>query len=126
MLLAAVDHVDVLALWCWSRYVRPGCCAGSGPLQPSVKRPFLFGVVPDVSAGAPGVDPSTVVVHDFVVSKPRCDTAVRSTVCCPVWLVSIGTVPLGSVARPEYGSDAVTVAAALEPSRAVAGHWMSS
>ena len=66
-----------------------------------------------------------MVVHDLVVSRPRLETAVRVIVCSPVWLVSIGTVPLGLACSPEYASEAVTVALALLASRVVAGHAIS-
>ena len=64
-------------------------------------------------------------MHDRVVSLPALSTAVVLTVFSPALLVSIATVPLASLARPDCASEARNVALAGAPTRADAGQLIS-
>src|SRR5215212_9375922 len=65
----------------------------------------------------------TSVVQDFVFECPMLSVTVRLTVLGPTVAVLIATDPLGSETRPEWASDAVTVALTPEAfSSTAAGH----
>src|SRR4051794_35567015 len=88
-----------------------GCASVSanftGTVLPSLKMLEPSGLI---GCNTPPNMYCTCVVQGSVVEWPTLSVAVRSTVCGPTAEVSIGTVPLGSVARPDSPSEAETVA----------------